>query len=168
MWAQLMAMDMFNTTDGDNGVDTGTGGDATGGIPDAPPIASFMGPKSKSSYSYQKDKLNLAGLLNVLDGVVDTPGRILVMTTNHPEKLDPALIRPGRINKRLHLGYCSVETVHQMASHYLQIKQRMTAAQLKLAAEICDRQQVTPAWVEQCCAEVTSYDELLDRLKRST
>jgi hypothetical protein len=39
------------------------------------------------------------GLLNVLDGVVDTPGRIVVMTSNHPDKLDPALIRPGRINK---------------------------------------------------------------------
>ena len=45
-----------------------------------------------------------AGLLNVLDGVVDTPNRILVMTTNHPEKLDPALIRPGRIDKILYLG----------------------------------------------------------------
>ncbi|KAF0691357.1 hypothetical protein As57867_017338, partial [Aphanomyces stellatus] len=43
------------------------------------------------------DKLNLSGLLNVLDGVVDSPGRILIMTTNHPEKLDPALIRPGRV-----------------------------------------------------------------------
>jgi hypothetical protein len=38
------------------------------------------------------DDLNLAGLLNVLDGVVDTPNRIVIMTTNHPEKLDPALI----------------------------------------------------------------------------
>lgn len=45
------------------------------------------------------DELNLAGLLNVLDGVVDTPGRLLVMSTNHPEVLDPALIRPGRINR---------------------------------------------------------------------
>ena len=53
----------------------------------------------------KKAKLTLAGLLNVLDGVVDSPGRILIMTTNHPEKLDPALIRPGRINKRLHLGH---------------------------------------------------------------
>ncbi|GLE11334.1 hypothetical protein PINS_up023714 [Pythium insidiosum] len=34
-------------------------------------------------------KLNLAGLLNVLDGVIDCPGRIIIMTTNHPEKLDP-------------------------------------------------------------------------------
>lgn len=30
------------------------------------------------------DELNLAGLLNVLDGVVDTPNRIVIMTTNHP------------------------------------------------------------------------------------
>lgn len=45
------------------------------------------------------DALNLAGLLNVLDGVVDTPGRLLVLSSNHPEVLDPALIRPGRINR---------------------------------------------------------------------
>ena len=59
------------------------------------------GPWKPSSKS---DKLDLSGLLNVLDGVVDTPNRILVMTTNHPEKLDPALIRPGRIDKKLLLG----------------------------------------------------------------
>ncbi len=45
------------------------------------------------------DELNLAGLLNVLDGVIDTPDRIIVMTTNVPEMLDPALVRPGRIDK---------------------------------------------------------------------
>lgn len=41
----------------------------------------------------------------MLDGVVDTPGRIVVMTTNHKEELDPALIRPGRIDKDLLLDY---------------------------------------------------------------
>jgi SpoVK/Ycf46/Vps4 family AAA+-type ATPase len=161
---QLMAMEMFNA-DGD-GVDAAAGGDIS--APDAPPMP-FMGPKGPKSYSsFQKDKLNLAGLLNVLDGVVDTPGRILVMTTNHPEKLDPALIRPGRINKRLHLGYCSAETVAQMAKHYLQIPRGMSPTQMTLCSEICDRQHVTPAWVEQCCAEVEDLDELLERLKRST
>lgn len=157
---QLMAMDMF----GDDKTDAATGGDA----PDAPPLP-FMGPKMPKGYSsYTKDKLNLAGLLNVLDGVVDTPGRILVMTTNHPEKLDPALIRPGRINKRLHLGYCAPEAVNQMASHYLQNPKGFSPAQMKLCTEICERQQVTPAWVEQCCAEVEDFNELLERLKRST
>ena len=39
------------------------------------------------------DRLNLGGVLEVLDGVVDCPGRILIMTTNHPDKLDEALVR---------------------------------------------------------------------------
>ena len=58
-----------------------------------------------------RPQLDLAGLLNVLDGVVDSPGRIVVMTSNHPEKLDPALIRPGRINLKIHLGYVELEEV---------------------------------------------------------
>ena len=45
------------------------------------------------------------GLLNVLDGVVDSPGRIVIMTTNFPDALDAALIRPGRMDKKIHLGY---------------------------------------------------------------
>jgi len=40
----------------------------------------------------------LSGLLNAIDGVSAPEGRLLVMTSNHPEHLDPALIRPGRID----------------------------------------------------------------------
>ena len=43
----------------------------------------------------------LSGLLNTLDGVASQEGRILIMTTNHAEKLDDALIRPGRVDKKL-------------------------------------------------------------------
>eukprot|EP00300_Choanocystis_sp_HF-7_P015729 c19151_g4_i1.p2 GENE.c19151_g4_i1~~c19151_g4_i1.p2 ORF type:complete len:255 (-),score=86.65 c19151_g4_i1:218-982(-) len=64
------------------------------------------------------DALDLAGLLNALDGVVDCPGRIVVMTTNHPEKLDPALIRPGRINMKLFLDKLRLNEAEQMVSHY--------------------------------------------------
>lgn len=44
------------------------------------------------------EKLDIGTLLNLLDGILETPGRIIVMTSNHPEVLDPALIRPGRID----------------------------------------------------------------------
>ncbi len=40
--------------------------------------------------------VTFAGLLNELDGVRSQEGRVLIMTTNHREKLDPALLRPGR------------------------------------------------------------------------
>lgn len=47
--------------------------------------------------------INLGDILNVLDGIIETPGRILVITSNHPEKIDPALLRPGRIDIKIHL-----------------------------------------------------------------
>ncbi len=45
--------------------------------------------------------LTFSGLLNALDGVASSEGRIIVMTTNHIELLDPALIRPGRVDVKL-------------------------------------------------------------------
>lgn len=42
--------------------------------------------------------VTFSGILNALDGVTSSEQRIIFMTTNHPEKLDPALIRPGRID----------------------------------------------------------------------
>lgn len=47
------------------------------------------------------DELTLAEILTALDGTVESPGRMLVMTSNHPEMLDAALIRPGRIDVSL-------------------------------------------------------------------
>lgn len=52
----------------------------------------------------KESKITFSGLLNALDGVAAGEGRILFMTTNHPEKLDPALIRPGRADIRMEIG----------------------------------------------------------------
>lgn len=52
-----------------------------------------------------KELLRTKDLLNVLDGLMATEQRILIMTTNFPERLDPALIRKGRVDRRFHLGY---------------------------------------------------------------
>lgn len=51
--------------------------------------------------------VTLSGLLNVLDGFHAPNGVLFVMTTNHVEQLDPALLRPGRIDYRLYLGRAS-------------------------------------------------------------
>ena len=61
--------------------------------------------------------VTLSGLLNVLDGFYAPTGVLFVMTTNHVEKLDPALLRPGRIDYKLCLGKASdhqkVELYHR-------------------------------------------------------
>jgi mitochondrial chaperone BCS1 len=51
--------------------------------------------------------ITLSGLLNVLDGFHAPTGVLFVMTTNHVEKLDQALLRPGRIDYKLYLGRAS-------------------------------------------------------------
>ena len=43
-------------------------------------------------------------MLNAIDGVASHEGRVLVMTTNHLEKLDAALIRPGRVDMKIGFG----------------------------------------------------------------
>ncbi|EJC99988.1 uncharacterized protein FOMMEDRAFT_22463 [Fomitiporia mediterranea MF3/22] len=53
---------------------------------------------SKSSSSSEGSTLSLSGLLNALDGVAAAEGRLLFATTNHIERLDPALSRPGRMD----------------------------------------------------------------------
>ncbi|OTB05228.1 hypothetical protein M426DRAFT_320042 [Hypoxylon sp. CI-4A] len=45
-----------------------------------------------------KTGISLSGLLNAIDGVASHEGRVLIMTTNTPEQLDEALIRPGRVD----------------------------------------------------------------------
>lgn len=56
----------------------------------------------------------LSGLLNVLDGVGSQEGRIVIMTTNRPEQLDSALVRPGRVDLKILLGNISQKSAGDM------------------------------------------------------
>lgn len=51
------------------------------------------------------DRLTPSDLLNQIDGIVASEGRILIMTTNYPANLDVALVRPGRVDRRWHIDY---------------------------------------------------------------
>ena len=58
---------------------------------------------------YHRRGVSFSGLLNALDGVRSQEGRILFMTTNHKEKLDPALLRPGRCDFHVLLNNASYQ-----------------------------------------------------------
>eukprot|EP00092_Neocalanus_flemingeri_P027295 GFUD01029602.1.p1 GENE.GFUD01029602.1~~GFUD01029602.1.p1 ORF type:complete len:285 (+),score=100.50 GFUD01029602.1:117-857(+) len=77
--------------------------------------------KSSAVFDKKSNKLTLASLLEVLDGVMEMDGRMLIITTNYPEKLDKALIRPGRIDMKVHFGPMSSKNILEMFEYYFEM-----------------------------------------------
>jgi len=164
--------DPLDATRGGGGMGAGKKG-GKGGFGGMGGMGSFggMGLGGFGSFGVVRDELNLSGLLNVLDGVVDTPGRILIMTTNHPEKLDAALIRPGRIDKKLILGYMGSDDVIRMLEHYFQLKldglqkDRVHRAVKGDGTSTRPALRLTPAQVEQLTAEYDDIEGMIGALE---
>jgi chaperone BCS1 len=68
--------------------------------------------------STDKGFLSFSTILNFLDGSLRKNGMIIVMTTNHPEKLDPALLRKGRVDYMLEIGYITKYQIERFAKLY--------------------------------------------------
>ncbi|KAH8706063.1 putative mitochondrial chaperone bcs1 [Talaromyces proteolyticus] len=81
-----------------------------------------VGMKRKDTSAGQKQKqkdvsqygVSLSGLLNVIDGVGSQEGRILIMSTNHVDHLDEALIRPGRVDMTVQFKHADKDIVVQL------------------------------------------------------
>ncbi len=68
----------------------------------------------KSSRKTKPAGLTFSGLLNAMDGVASAEGFITFMTTNHPERLDSALIRPGRVDMKIHIDNATKDQAGQI------------------------------------------------------
>ena len=93
-----------------------------------------------------KDKLNLSFILNLIDGIIEMPGRIIIMTTNHIDKIDPALIRPGRIDFKIEMKPMSKNNICKIIQHYYEITDSDMLAYEPLLNKIKDN-ILTPAEV---------------------
>jgi mitochondrial chaperone BCS1 len=80
--------------------------------------AAAVGARRSTSDGEKSERVTLSGLLNALDGVFSTDGRILIMTTNRPDKVDPALLRPGRADRREHIGLLDTGTARAMCQRF--------------------------------------------------
>ena len=87
------------------------------------------------------DKVTLSDILNIIDGVLETPGRILILTTNYPEKLDTALLRPGRIDLLVNFTECNTLQLRQMFEHFYDDKFNFNYSLLENA--------YTPAYIQE-------------------
>ncbi|KAL1338051.1 hypothetical protein HN51_032738 [Arachis hypogaea] len=80
--------------------------------------------KKAKSEEEKASKVTLSGLLNFIDGIWSACGgeRIIIFTTNFIDKLDPALIRRGRMDKHIELSYCGFEAFKVLAKNYLDVE----------------------------------------------
>lgn len=62
--------------------------------------------------------LTFTGLLNGLDGIGNAVGQLFVLSTNHLERLDPALIRSGRVDRKFEFSYCTEEALQLMFKRF--------------------------------------------------
>ncbi|KAG2679201.1 hypothetical protein I3760_11G040000 [Carya illinoinensis] len=115
-------------------------------------------PKKDAKEEEKSNKVTLSGLLNVIDGLWSACGgeRLIIFTTNFVEKLDPALIRRGRMDKHIELSYCSFKAFKVLAKNYLDLeKHPMFDTIQRLMGET----KITPADVAENLMPKSSSDD---------
>ena len=84
--------------------------------------------------SLNNQGVSMSGLLNAIDGVASQEGRVLVMTTNHPEKLDDALVRPGRVDMKIKFTLANKQQTRELFMRmYCEDAQDLMRQPLKLS-----------------------------------
>ena len=96
---------------------------------------------------WKSSKLTLATLLEVLDGVMEMDGRMLIITTNYPERLDKALIRPGRIDMKVKFGLCTADNIVQMYQHYFETELPSSFDRSRLQDDVYSPAEVTQVFL---------------------
>ncbi|GLT39175.1 hypothetical protein SLA2020_133810 [Shorea laevis] len=117
----------------------------------------------RNGYPLRQEQVTLSGLLNFIDGLWSSCGdeRIIIFTTNHKEKLDPALLRPGRMDVHIHMSYCTPCGFKVLAANYLGIKDHQLFPEIE---EAIGSTEVTPAEVAEQLMRSDDLDALLNDL----
>ncbi|WOH06900.1 hypothetical protein DCAR_0626329 [Daucus carota subsp. sativus] len=98
------------------------------------------------------NSITLSGLLNFTDGLWSCCGseRIFVFTTNHIEKLDPALLRSGRMDMHIFMSYCSFDSLKILFKNYLEYDEGDIDEDLmEQLKQVIDKAEMTPADISE-------------------
>jgi chaperone BCS1 len=100
--------------------------------------------------------------LNILDGIIELHGVMIIMTTNHPEKIDEALIRPGRFDFKYEFKKASKKTVKEM----IQFKFDLTNEEMDKYMEHMNikDEMLSPAEVQSICFQNNDVKKCIDEI----
>lgn len=128
------------------------------------PTAASVAPVDPFAHDQEvfTEPIDLSFLLNLLDGTLEATGRMMIITSNYPERIDRALIRPGRIDMIVHFQKCNRLILRNMIEGFYDI--RIENHELFERADI--DYKWTPAEVNQILFRnfddsVSAMDELL-------
>ncbi|XAR59568.1 hypothetical protein NMG60_11015450 [Bertholletia excelsa] len=125
-------------------------------------LASAAAARATDPFRYNNaSRVTLSGLLNFVDGLWSSCGdeRIIVFTTNHKDRLDPALLRPGRMDVHVHMTYCTPCGFKMLASNYLGLSEHPLFPQVE---QLVETTTVTPAEVGE---QLMKHEEPEDSLR---
>jgi len=106
------------------------------------------------------DNNNLSFFLNILDGLNECPGRIIIMTTNKPEYLDKALIRPGRIDFKIHMKKASTFDIKEIIQFYW-------SNEIDIDIDTKWSEKLSHAEIVSYCRLSNNHYETINRIKES-
>lgn len=101
-------------------------------------------------------RVSYSGFINALDGVAAHEGSVVFLTTNHPDRLDDAAIRSGRVDFRLELGPCDRDQLVRMARKFVD-----DDAQATRFAEAVAPGRWSPAQVQERLLKAADVDEAI-------
>jgi SpoVK/Ycf46/Vps4 family AAA+-type ATPase len=111
--------------------------------------------------------LTLSAFLNLIDGVLES-NTIEIYTTNDPSKLDPALIRSGRIDFLICLDFCSVPMIHEMLSKYYEISLEEAKAKFDPVEHLYEKNR-TPSDIQNAyLTNIHNIDRCIQTIIHST
>jgi chaperone BCS1 len=106
------------------------------------------------------DTVNLSCFLNILDGIIELHGIMIIMTTNYPEKIDEALIRPGRFDFKYEFKRASKNIIKEMLQFKYELSEQDINNYIK-HLNILD-EKLSPAEVQSICFK---NDNVVDCIK---
>jgi hypothetical protein len=125
--------------------------------------SSMMANEMRRMTFEKDDELTLGHILSKLDGLESCKDLLIIATTNHPERIDPALTRPGRLGFQLHLSKCTHQMLHDILH---MIFPETSVYDIESAVKQMPADYYAPAYVIQNCIENITFEKAVEVLKK--
>ena len=112
--------------------------------------------------SVPDEPINLAYLLSKLDGLESNDDRIIIATTNNPDKINPVLLRPGRFDLKLCLGNCSTKMYRDILTNFFELSED---AATMIDWDMLPEKKHSPLVVINTALKCQGIDRVLEELR---